>query len=59
MFETEWSWLLLGVMVFWAVGAYQRLQGLRNAVAKQFAVLEDLMLRYQGLVQEVTTAAVT
>jgi len=41
------------------VGAYQRLQGLRNAVAKQFAVLEDLMLRYQGLVQEVTTAAVT
>ncbi len=59
MFETEWSWLLLGVMVFWALGAYHRLQGLRNAVAKQFAVLEDLMLRYQGLVQEVTTAAVT
>ena len=31
MFETEWSWLLLGVMVFWAVGAYQRLQGLQRS----------------------------
>jgi LemA protein len=59
MFDTEWSWLLLGVLVFWTVGAYQRLQSLRNGVAKQFAILEELMLRYQGLVQEATTAAMT
>jgi LemA protein len=59
MFESLWFWFFVAVMVFWAVGAYKRLQGLRSSVNKQFAILEELMLRYQGLVQEATTAAVT
>jgi LemA protein len=59
MVETWWFWAVVAVLVFWAVGAYKRLVGLRSQVIKQFAVLEELMLRYQSLVQEATTAAVT
>ncbi len=59
MFDAWWFWLFISVMLFWSVGAYRRLVGLRTAVNKQFAVLEELMLRYQALVQEATTAAVT
>ena len=59
MFDDAWFWIFVSIMLFWGVGAYRRLVGLRTAVNKQFAVLEELMLRYQGLVQEATTAAVT
>jgi LemA protein len=59
MLDAWWFWLFVAVMLFWSVGAYRRLVGLRTAVNKQFAVLEELMLRYQALVQESTTAAVT
>jgi len=59
MLDAWWFWIFVAVMVFWSVGAYRRLVGLRTAVNKQFAVLEELMLRYQALVQEATTAAVT
>ncbi len=59
MLDAWWFWILVAVCVFWAVGAYQRLVKLRTLVNKQFAVLEELMLRYQGLVQDATTAAVT
>ena len=59
MTDSEWFWLLAAVGVFWAVGAYRRLMGLRAQVNKQFAVLEDMMLGYQSLVQDATTAAVT
>ena len=59
MFDDAWFWIFVSIMLFWSVGAYRRLVGLRTAVNKQFAVLEELMLRYQGLVQEATTAAVT
>ena len=59
MLNAWWFWLFVAVMAFWSVGAYRRLVGLRSAVNKQFAVLEELMLRYQALVQEATTAAVT
>lgn len=59
MTDSEWFWLFAAVGVFWAVGAYRRLMGLRAQVNKQFAVLEDMMLGYQSLVQDATTAAVT
>ncbi len=59
MLDAWWFWLFVSIMLFWSVGAYRRLVGLRSAVNKQFAVLEELMLRYQALVQEATTAAVT
>lgn len=59
MTDSGWFWLVVAVGVFWAVGAYRRLMGLRAQVNKQFAVLEEMMLGYQSLVQDATTAAVT
>lgn len=59
MVEAWWFWVAVAVLVFWTVGAYQRLVRLRTQVNKKFAILEELMLRYQKLVQEATTAAVT
>ena len=59
MTDSGWFWLLVAISVFWAVGAYRRLMGLRAQVNKQFAVLEEMMLGYQALVQDATTAAVT
>ena len=59
MFDAWEFWLFVAISVFWAVGAYRRLVDLRSQVTRQFAVLEDMMLRYQGLVQDATTAAVT
>jgi len=59
MFDAWEFWLFIAISVFWAVGAYRRLVDLRSQVTRQFAVLEDMMLRYQGLVQDATTAAVT
>lgn len=59
MTDSGWFWLLVAVAVFWAVGAYRRLMDLRMRVNQRFAVLEEMMLRYQGLVQDATTAAVT
>ena len=59
MTDSAWFWLIVAVAVFWAVGAYRRLTALRAQVNRQFAVLEELLLRYQALVQEATTGAVT
>ena len=59
MFDAWEFWLFVAISVFWTVGAYRRLVDLRSQVTRQFAVLEDMMLRYQGLVQDATTAAVT
>jgi LemA protein len=59
MLQTTWFWIALAVIIFWAVGAYQRLQKLRGQVSERFATLEQSMLRYQSLVQDATTAAVT
>ena len=59
MVASGWFWLVLAVLIFWGVGAYRRLLALRSTVNKQFAVLEEVLLKFQGLVQEATTAAVT
>ena len=58
MFDAWEFWLFIAISVFWAVGAYRRLVDLRTQVTRQFAVLEDMMLRYQGLVQEIGRAHV-
>jgi len=59
MVASGWFWLVLAVLIFWGVGAYRRLLALRSTVNKQFAVLEEVLLKFQSLVQEATTAAVT
>ena len=59
MTDSAWFWLLLALAVFWSVGAYRRLAALRAQVHKQFSALEEMLLRYQALVQDATTTAVT
>ncbi|MDM4766886.1 LemA family protein [Pelomonas sp. SE-A7] len=38
-------WLLLALLVFWAIGAYNRLMRLRGAIAKAFAALDEHLTR--------------
>lgn len=38
-------WLICAILLFWAVGAYNRLVRLRASVRKAFAVLDELLLR--------------
>jgi LemA protein len=59
MLQATWFWVIWAIFIFWVVGVYERLQNLRLSVAKRFTVLEEAMLRYQTLVQEATTAAMT
>ena len=44
------GWLLLGVLVFWAVGAYNRLVRLRSAAVQSYGALD--VLKRQGQVQD-------
>ncbi len=57
MLEAAWFWGALALLVFWSLGAYNRLVRLRAQVAKRFAILQGLLLRYQELVQDAVTAA--
>jgi LemA protein len=43
------GWLLLGVLVFWAVGAYNRLVRLRSAALLAFGALDAQWLRHAEL----------
>lgn len=44
---TTWALILL-VLLFWAVGAYNRLVRLRGAVVQTFAALDTLLLQHSG-----------
>ncbi|MES2183675.1 MAG: LemA family protein [Pseudomonadota bacterium] len=44
-----WSWLAPAVLVFWAVGAHNRLTRLRTAVLQAFAVLDSHLQGWIGL----------
>ncbi len=52
-----WLWLLSAILVFWALGAYNRLVRLRAQVVQQFAPLEAVLMNYQELVHQAVTAA--
>ena len=43
------GWLLLGVLVFWAVGAYNRLVRLRSVALLAFGALDAQWLRHTEL----------
>ncbi len=45
-------WILLAVLVFWSVGAYNRLMRLRFQAAAAFGVLEHCLRQYVVIVQE-------
>jgi len=55
--EAAWFWAALALLVFWSLGAYNRLVRLRAQVANRFAELQKALLRYQDLVQDAVTAA--
>lgn len=52
-----WLGLLGAILVFWALGAYNRLMRLRAQVAQQFVPLEAVLMNYQELVHQAVTAA--
>ena len=49
------GWLLLGVLVFWAVGAYNRLVRLRSSALQAFGALDAQLLRHAEVVQSVVS----
>lgn len=46
-------------MIFWALGAYNRLVRMRGQIVQQYFALETVLLKYQDLVQEAITIAAT
>ena len=57
MFNSEWFWLFLALLIFWALGAHNRLVRLRAQVSQRFFALEVLLLKYPDVVSEAVTAA--
>lgn len=57
MLSTSLFWILLAVMVFWAVGAYNRLARLRSAVIQAFGGLDVCLVRMMALPGECAAAA--
>ncbi len=57
MLNSRWFWILIAVLVFWVLGAYNRLVRLRAQVKQQFGPLEAVLLNYQELVQHAVSAA--
>ena len=57
MFSSEWFWLFLALLIFWALGAHNRLVRLRAQVSQRFFALEALLLKYPDVVSQAVTAA--
>ena len=46
--QWHWNWglwALAAVLVFWSIGAYNRVMLLRNEIARAFAQLDDALTR--------------
>lgn len=59
MWLSRWYGIAFALLVFWALGAYNRLVRLRAQIKQQFAPLEAVLLEYQDVVQQAVTAAAT
>ncbi|NBO40925.1 MAG: hypothetical protein EBU92_05215 [Betaproteobacteria bacterium] len=57
MLYSRLFWISFAVLVFWALGAYNRLVRLRAQVKQQFGPLQAVLLEYQEVVQQAVTAA--
>ena len=44
-------WIVAAVLLFWTVGAYNRLVGLRNAIVRSFAPVDEQFIARLGLLQ--------
>ena len=51
------GWFALGVLVFWAVGAYNRLVRLRSSALQAFGALDAQLQRHTDVVQSVVSVA--
>lgn len=51
-----WWWVLAALLLFWAVGGYNRLVRMRNAIQQQFATLDARLLRRNEGVAEIAAA---
>jgi LemA protein len=51
------SWLVVALLVFWAVGAYNRLVRLRNAIANAFAQIDVQLKRRYDLIPNLVEVA--
>ena len=51
------GWFALGVLVFWAVGAYNRLVRLRSSALQAFGALDAQLQRHTDVVQSVQSVA--
>ena len=56
MFSSSLFWIFLAVLVFWAVGAYNRLVRLRSAVIQAFGGLDVHLVRMMALPGECAAA---
>lgn len=52
MWSVSLDWIVLAVLVFWAVGAYNRIMRLRTACVQAFGALDSYLLQAQGLLGE-------
>ncbi|MDF1485917.1 LemA family protein [Ramlibacter sp. H39-3-26] len=51
------SWLVIAMLVFWAIGAYNRLMRLRSAALQAFGTLDAQLVRLMALLGECDTLA--
>jgi len=49
-------WIVAAVLLFWTVGAYNRLVGLRTALRQGFAAVDEQFRRRQALLQQLIDA---
>lgn len=54
--RTLWWWVGAALLLFWAVGGYNRLVRMRNAIQQQFATLDARLLRRNDGVAEIAGA---
>lgn len=51
MWSLSLEWMLLALLVFWAVGAYNRLARLRSSCVQQFGVLDAHLGQWHAMLQ--------
>lgn len=52
MWSVSLDWIVLAVLVFWAMGAYNRIMRLRTACLQAFGALDSYLQQAQGLLSE-------
>ena len=57
MLNSWWALVCLALLVFWGLGAYNRLVRLRAAIGQNLAVIDSYLTRYEELVELAVTAA--